>query len=441
MDFGGGTTSLLLARAAVGDGAGRLTDVLTYAERYGGSDFDIALAYSAAAELGVPLEPAMLPDWRARARDWKEQLSARLRPFEPRKSERAAATGAFRLRGGESGTVEFTVQADEFATLAQDLIERFGGVLERGLSRFEVGAGEIARVVLAGGGARWHFTPETVHALLPGARILEISEPETLVSRGLALAPLTVSRPIPVSIPVAAPPIPSEAPASSAPLLPPGAVDAISLAEPPEPIAPPATVVMEDAPPPEPAPPPAAFAPEAAYRLIPAMALAAELPKTQDDPLSAGNDRAPFPNRDTPNIPRAEAPARAGGAEARELPAAPSRGVSGVTGEDFAARVLLTLQEAKLGGRKIVDVAGWSQIIAVPPNVSEGDRRVYPGQGHPGRSGGASGDLNVTFSVKPERSSSPASDSRMKPAAPPSRPARNPSRRAPARSLRRRPSP
>jgi WD40 repeat protein len=186
VDFGAGTTDLVLGRVFSQGGGSLLGEVRAYGERYGGADFDLLLARHAAAELGVELDPLLLSRWKLEAQRWKEAFS------DAAQVDTVAETGfSFPVPMGERGCDFRPVVLDRptFQRVAGELVERFRSVLDRGLRHFGAGAGEITQVVLTGGGAQWYFVAEAVRELCPGAHLVGGVEPVRAIARGLALAP------------------------------------------------------------------------------------------------------------------------------------------------------------------------------------------------------------------------------------------------------------
>jgi hypothetical protein len=186
VDFGAGTTDLVLGRVFSQGGGSLLGEVRAYGERYGGADFDLLLARHAAAELGVELDPLLLSRWKLEAQRWKEAFS------DAAQVDQVAETGfSFPVPTGERGCDYRPVVLDRgtFQRVAGELVERFRSVLERGLAHFGAQPGEITQVVLTGGGAQWYFVEEAVRELCPGAHLVGGVEPVRAIARGLALAP------------------------------------------------------------------------------------------------------------------------------------------------------------------------------------------------------------------------------------------------------------
>ncbi len=186
VDFGAGTTDLVLGRIFNRGSDQLLGEVRAYGERYGGADFDLLLAQHAAAELGVQLDPALLARWKLEAQRWKEAFS------DAAQYDAVAETGfSFPVPTSSQGC-DFrpvVLNRPTFGRIAGELVERFRSVLERGLRHFGAASGEVTQVVLTGGGAQWYFVEEAVRELLPGAQVIGGVEPVRAVARGLALAP------------------------------------------------------------------------------------------------------------------------------------------------------------------------------------------------------------------------------------------------------------
>lgn len=206
VDFGGGTTDLVLAQVGMKNGVLEVGEVKPYGERYGGADFDLVLAHHAAGELGIALDGGLLTQWKQQAKVWKEAFSARIEqdaqlrsslPGFSSPSSDPEVTVSFPVPK-ESGLFEYapvTLKRSVFMRAAGDLVERFRSVLERGLHYFGVEPSEVDQVVLTGGGAHWYFVHETVAEYLPGAKVLASIEPEMSISKGLSLAAAQRSRP------------------------------------------------------------------------------------------------------------------------------------------------------------------------------------------------------------------------------------------------------
>ena len=193
VDFGGGTTDLVLAKIDMPYGRLRVGEIRSYGERYGGIDFDLMLAHHAASELGVTLDGGLLTQWKFQAKELKEAFSAQVQQERQEGGSTATdstVTVGFPVPrdGGAFVYVPLAMGRSTFNRVAGDLIERFRSVLERGLQHLQVSGHEVQQVVLTGGGAHWFFVQDTVKELLPHAHMLSGLEPEMSVSRGLALS-------------------------------------------------------------------------------------------------------------------------------------------------------------------------------------------------------------------------------------------------------------
>jgi len=206
VDFGGGTTDLVLARVETSPDSVNILDIASYGERYGGADFDLMLAHYAAGLLDVSLDGGLLAQWRLKSREWKEAFSSQV---DDRTIGGASVEVAFPVpRGDESFKYEIvTLDQQVFEQVAADLVERFRSVLERALRHFGRSPNEIGQVVLTGGGAHWYFVQEAVKDLIPGANLLTAFEPERAISMGLSLAGLRHEAIVSTSTVSVAPPI------------------------------------------------------------------------------------------------------------------------------------------------------------------------------------------------------------------------------------------
>jgi curved DNA-binding protein len=85
-------------------------------------------------------------------------------------------------------------------------------------------------------------------------------------------------------------------------------------------------------------------------------------------------------------------------------PGRAGRGFAGAArrGADLEAELELSLEEAARGGHRWVALAdGRSYEVTIPPGVRDGQRIRLAGEGGPGRSGGAGGDLFLRVRLKP----------------------------------------
>jgi DnaJ-class molecular chaperone len=79
-----------------------------------------------------------------------------------------------------------------------------------------------------------------------------------------------------------------------------------------------------------------------------------------------------------------------------------SGGPRGAKGEDFAAAVTVSFDEAALGGTRRVVLQNGEQIdVKIPVGVKDGQVVRVKGRGGAGRSGGPNGDILLTVSVAP----------------------------------------
>jgi len=71
-------------------------------------------------------------------------------------------------------------------------------------------------------------------------------------------------------------------------------------------------------------------------------------------------------------------------------------------GQDYQAELTLTLEEAYQGGPRTLTVNGKNLRLTIKPGVEDGQTIRLRNQGGPGRNGGPSGSLYITFRVQPD---------------------------------------
>jgi curved DNA-binding protein len=72
-------------------------------------------------------------------------------------------------------------------------------------------------------------------------------------------------------------------------------------------------------------------------------------------------------------------------------------------GQDAEADVTITLEEALNGTSRVLERGGRRIRVTIPAGVRTGSKVRIAGEGHPGYSGGAAGDLYLNVTVKPHR--------------------------------------
>ena len=77
------------------------------------------------------------------------------------------------------------------------------------------------------------------------------------------------------------------------------------------------------------------------------------------------------------------------------------RGPGPMTGPDLEVELELDLREAVTGGERDVRVDGRTLRVTIKPGMADGGRIRLAGQGHPGRHGGAAGDLILRVRLRP----------------------------------------
>lgn len=75
------------------------------------------------------------------------------------------------------------------------------------------------------------------------------------------------------------------------------------------------------------------------------------------------------------------------------------RGNSAFKGQDYNAQLHLSLKDAALTHKQILEVNGKKIRITVPAGVADGQTIKLSGQGGPGTNGGPAGDLYITFAI------------------------------------------
>jgi curved DNA-binding protein len=82
--------------------------------------------------------------------------------------------------------------------------------------------------------------------------------------------------------------------------------------------------------------------------------------------------------------------------------AAGGRGTRPGAGQDYQAELELTLEEAYHGGPRTITVNGKNLRITIQPGVADGQTIRLRDQGGPGRNGGPTGSLLITFRIVPD---------------------------------------
>jgi uncharacterized protein (DUF697 family)/actin-like ATPase involved in cell morphogenesis len=180
IDFGGGTTDFVLVRSSEGDPQPQILH--TYGERYGGRDFDQAM-----------LRYILRRYWCGEAPDEGEQLELLrfARQFKEFFSDCAnrQLLEAKRYCGvpGVDTQVILTIADFEDAQVCGLLIDRFAGIILKGLRGSGLSPRDVDRVILTGGSARWYFVRQAVESMF-ACPIFMSANPEQTIAKGLALA-------------------------------------------------------------------------------------------------------------------------------------------------------------------------------------------------------------------------------------------------------------
>jgi curved DNA-binding protein len=82
--------------------------------------------------------------------------------------------------------------------------------------------------------------------------------------------------------------------------------------------------------------------------------------------------------------------------------AAGGRGTRPGAGQDYQAELELTLEEAYHGGPRTITVQGKNLRLTIQPGVADGQTIRLRDQGGPGRNGGPTGSLLITFRILPD---------------------------------------
>lgn len=202
IDLGGGTTDV----AVVETRPGPVPPVVrhTFGRTYGGRDFDQLLLEKVIlprVRPDRPPTPAEMPDLSRAARRFKEGFSLRMDEGHQR------ARIAVELDGRKQ-MIELTREAFESSQMAGPLIDRFARLLRQGFRDIGLPLGDIDRVILTGGSARWYFVGQTAERFFGRDICLRSPEPELTIAQGLALARTGFAMPIRAG----APPPPAPAP-------------------------------------------------------------------------------------------------------------------------------------------------------------------------------------------------------------------------------------
>lgn len=180
IDFGGGTTDFVLVRSSEGDPSPQILH--TYGERYGGRDFDEAL-----------LNYIVQRHWHGEAPLGGERLELLrfARQFKEFFSDCASRQQQEARRycgmAGIDAQVVLTKEAFESAQVCGLLIDRFAGIILKGLRGSGLSPRDVDRVILTGGSARWYFVRQAVESMF-ACPIFMSANPEQTIAKGLALA-------------------------------------------------------------------------------------------------------------------------------------------------------------------------------------------------------------------------------------------------------------
>lgn len=188
VDFGAGTTDLVLGRFSPQDG--KLVETQTYGAPYGGRDFDERIACFIAERLRIPLVQGLPPVLRQEAKRFKEDMSEMFNSGTGQ-TDQYERSLSIPLGGQDiSGRVFLDRPTFESEAVARKLIEGFKELLEHGLAKFQVPPEKVGTVITTGGGALWYFVKETLMTLFPEGRVKDVTDPQRAISKGLALTPL-----------------------------------------------------------------------------------------------------------------------------------------------------------------------------------------------------------------------------------------------------------
>lgn len=204
IDIGGGTTDAAIVETRPQGVPPAVRH--TFGRTYGGRDFDRLLLEKVILPqlTGPPPQAEEMPQLIRAARLFKERFADKMALGH----SRARAGVEF---GGQKQTIELTRDAFESPDLAGPLIARLAGLLREGFRHIGLPLGDIDRVILTGGSARWYFVRQTADRFFGRNVCLMSANPELTIAQGLALARTGFRMPVAAGGPPPAPPPPPAA--------------------------------------------------------------------------------------------------------------------------------------------------------------------------------------------------------------------------------------
>lgn len=186
VDIGGGTTDIAIVKTE--SQAAPPVIEHTYGEEYGGKDFDRMLLEKFLLPrywTGPEPSPKERVKLRKFIKDFKEEFSRAILQGDGRdRYAKNVDPGYLRI----AGPVVLTLADFNSPELAEPLIIQFKSLLERSFREFGGGLGDIDRVILTGGSARWFFVRQFLEFFFNRDAIVISENPELTIAKGLALA-------------------------------------------------------------------------------------------------------------------------------------------------------------------------------------------------------------------------------------------------------------
>lgn len=168
-----------------------LVEARSYGERYGGGDFDVKVATYIADCLKIPLKEELPLALKQRGKELKEQFSHAMSAGQQQSMMSVAV-----LIDGEfyGGIVRLDRATFESEAVAGGLVNEFEGLLSRAMARFGTEPQYVGAVIVTGGGAWWYFVESALRQFFPNRPVLIGAEPDKAISKGLTLTAMSVPR-------------------------------------------------------------------------------------------------------------------------------------------------------------------------------------------------------------------------------------------------------
>ena len=192
IDIGASTTSLYARK--FDRKTGRLDQINSYEEPFGGGLYDALLAQYLTTLLEIPADvlandPSAFMVLRLKSQLIKEAISMQIiRGDETIDSLTSLSALTLVMNNGQVYRTQLDLSGVEFNQMNQPLDSAFQKVLDRGLDDMEIDEENIGKVILLGGGVRTPGILEGIRERFGTPKVIFPSKPQEMIVRGIGLA-------------------------------------------------------------------------------------------------------------------------------------------------------------------------------------------------------------------------------------------------------------